>query len=354
MKKFRVAIIGIAHVHTISMMHDFGRYPDKFEVIGCAGYPPYTQEELELYKKLNVNPKFGCPFYEDYKELLSKDIDIAAVCTSVKDHARAACEILGMNIHTIVEKPMCMCMEDAEKMYSAAKKSKAELIINWPIAWFPAFNKVKELADAGKVGQVLRVQYRSPATTGPYTGLDEETMKKLWWYKGECGGGSVCDYAGYGCTLSTWITGKTAESVSGVRTNTFLKFSDVEDYSLFVLDFGSCIGLAEGSWSTLSDGQIPTGPVVYGTKGVIVADRRDRHVKVYTSTVRYSSTPEPDEVYLCGEEGDNLAVNVYEHFTNGTPLHEILTIDFNMRSAAALDAGRRSCFSGKKEQTKKW
>lgn len=353
MKKLRIAIIGIAHIHVDYMLYFFGLHKDMYEIVGCADYPPYTKEDFELHKELNVNPRWNCTVFDDYLELLKKGIDVAVICTDIKDHARAACEMLGMNIHTIVEKPMSLTMADAKAMYAAAKKSKAELIINWPIAWFPTFNKVKELADAGKAGEILRVQYRSPATTGPYEpgSMDEEKMKKLWWYKRELGGGAICDYTCYGCVLATWITGKTAKSVNGMRTNTFLKFSDVEDYSLFVMDFDGCIGLAEGSWATISDGQIATGPVVYGTKGVIVGDRRDPEVKVYTTPVWHTQTLDPDEVYKCCGMDDDLPKNVYEHLVNSKPLHELLTLDFNMKAQAAFDAGIRSCDSGNTEKT---
>ncbi len=352
MKKLRAAFIGMAHIHLNNLSHDFASYPEFYEIVGMADVPPYTEDELKTRIKLNAPSDLDIKLWDDYRELLAQDIDIAVVCTDVKDHAAVVEEILDMGISVVAEKPMAMNMADAKRMYRAFKRNDAELFINWPIAWFASFHKAKELADSGIVGKVLRVHYRSPSTRGPYP-LNEYTPKELsnlWWYKHERGGGSICDYACYGCVLSTWFTGKTAKRVSGMKKNFFLPFSDVEDYSVFTVDFGDSIGLIEGSWSTMNNGEIATGPVVYGSEGVIVADRFKPEVKIYKDLVPYKPSPTPNEVYLPEDNGESLALNLMKHFRGGEPVCELLTPDFNMKAMAAFDAGMRSCESGQIEK----
>ncbi len=348
MKKLRVAFIGMAHIHLDNLSRDFYEHTDKVEIIGVADVPPYTQEEREIRIRLNMPKTFELPIWEDYRELLSQNIDIAVVCTDIKAHADIVEEILGMDIHVVVDKPMAIDMEDAKRMYRAYHKSKAQLVINWPVAWFPTFRKAKELADEGVVGKVLRVHYRSPANTGAYDirQHDMSELAKLWWYRSDRGGGSICDYAGYGCVLATWIFGKTARRVSGFKKNFMHPFSDIEDYSTFTLDFGDGIGWLEGSWSTMNNGEIPTGPVIYGTKGVIVADRYSNDVKVYHALTPHLPSVAPEATYTMGDITEDVVQNVIEHFTSGTPLNEMITPEFNMKVQAALDAGIRSCENG--------
>ena len=348
MKKLRMAIIGIEHCHVRGMINEF---KEKAEIVGIAEYKIRDEKAYEMYKEVHLPKDVDIEIWDDYKELLSQDIDVAVICTNVKDHADIACEILDMGIHVIVEKPMAIDMNDAKRMYRAYKKSKAELIISWPIAWFSTFNKVKELADSGIVGDIQRVQYRSPSTRGAYSleAFTDDERSHMWWYQRELGGGSIFDYTGYGCVLTAWITGRLAKKVFGMKKNFFLPYSDVEDYSVFSIDFGDCVGLIEGSWSTMSNGQIPTGPVVYGSEGVIVADRFDKKVKVYKTYKPYVPTPDPEYVYDVENSKTNLADNVIAFITNGVPLHEIITAEFNMKAAAILDAGRRSCESGTAE-----
>lgn len=347
-KKLRAAFIGMAHVHVGNLTADFQKYPDRLEIVGIADYPKYTRPEEETRRRLNVPERLNLKIWDDYKELLAQNIDIAIVTTDVKNHTDAAEEILALGINVILEKPMALSMNEARRIFRAAHRSSVELIVNWPIAWFPSFRKAKELAEGGIVGDVLRVHYRSPSTRGPYK-LNEytpEQLSRLWWYKKELGGGSICDYAGYGCVLCTWFIGKSAKRVSGFKKNFFLPFSDVEDYSTFTIDYGDSIGLIEGSWSTMNNGEIPTGPVIYGSEGVIVADRFDTKVKVYKDLIPYQPSPLPNEVYETEPAEDNIAKNVIEHFADKKPLFEMITLEFNMKAMAAFDAGIRSCESG--------
>lgn len=351
---FKIAFVGLDHVHLNQMAHSFIHSGEDYEFLGAADFLSEDKDEIDRKFHNNTAPNIRetlTLFYE-LDELLSLGPDLVVVNSDVKSHADCVCMLLERDFNVLVEKPMAFDFEDAKRMYRAAKKSSGELIINWPIAWFPAFNKAKELADSGTVGEVLRVQYRSPSTRGPYR-LDQFTPRQLsemWWYKSDRGGGSIFDYAGYGCVLTTWITGKNAKRVSGIKKNFFLPFSDVEDYSCFTIDFGDAVGLIEGSWSTMNNGQIATGPVVYGREGVIVADRFDPVVKVYKDLKPYQPSPAPTEEFsLPPQDNSLMAKNVIAHFKDGAPLHELLTLDFNMRAASALDAGVRSCNSGNTE-----
>lgn len=351
MEKIRVAFIGMAHVHLAQLSYQLYAHKEDIELVGVADYYPESKEQFETHIKLNKDRTVPLDIWDDYKELLKQNIDVAVVCTDIKDHVTVAEEVLAMGIHVVLEKPMAMSMSDAKRMYRAYKKSTAELIINWPIAWFQSFRKAKELADSGVIGDVLRVQYRSPSTRGPYV-LNEHTpeeLSKLWWYQSEKGGGSICDYAGYGCTLTTWITGKIAKKVYGIKKNFFLPFSDVEDYSSFTIDFGDSVGLIEGSWSTMSNGEIATGPVIYGTKGVIVADRFTPEVKLYDELKPHQPSPAPTAVYVPEETGESIATNLIDLIRNGKPVYEMLSADFNMKVMSAFDAGIRSCKSGNVE-----
>lgn len=357
MNKARVAIIGIEHIHANNLFHEFDRYGDRLEWLGCADIPPVDGDFEEAAQTRMERNLFGCniKLYDDYHELLDMKTDLVIVCSSIKNYPRVVEETLGLNLNTLIEKPMAMTFEDGKRMYDAYKKSGAMFAVNWPVAWFPAFHKVRELIDSGCVGEVLRVHYRNPATLGPYPvgKYSDEEMLRMFWYQHSMGGGSSMDYAGYGCMLATWMFGRQAEKVSGIRKNFNLKFSDVEDYTAYILDFGDGAAVIEGSWSTFNNGEIPTGPVIYGTKGVIVSDRYTSTVKVYNQYSHQNTAP--DSVYETvpwNEVRDSVAKNVLDYIQYGTPISELITPEFNIKALAALDAGIRSSYSGITEKTK--
>jgi predicted dehydrogenase len=210
----------------------------------------------------------------------------------------------------------------------------------------------KKLLDEGRIGRLLRVTYRSPATWGPYADRPSEAYADSWWFKSEYGGGSILDYACYGAMLSTWMFGKQAERVSCITKQFSTGFCDVEDYSAMMLDFGDGVGLLEGSWSTYNCGEVPTGPVLYGEKGVIVCDRYWSEVKIYCED---SHTPvAPTEIIDVGannQKPEMLAEHIAMVMRGECEADEMISSALNAAVVAALDAGRKSAKTGMAEYT---
>ncbi len=358
MSKIKIAVIGMAHSHVTALASAALAYPDDIEIIGFADVPPYDDFQKSQERRRNTLREKGIKQYENWLDLADLKPDLAMVTVDNEAHTEVACELLSRKIHVICEKPMARHAEDAARMLRVAKENGVRVLTNWPIAWFPAFRKAKQLLDEGKIGKLMRVVYRSPATWGPYSyGADgvlppDEDLKGSWWYQDARGGGSIMDYACYGSVLSTWMFGKQAKRVSGIRKNFCTQFSDVEDYSAMILDFEDGVGLLEGSWTTYNPAEIPTGPVLYGTEGVIVCDRHTTAVKVYLG--RTHKPLEPTEVIEAGDvRADiSLGANLIGFLRDGKEPDSMLTEQLNYAVTAALDAGRVSADTGVTAATK--
>lgn len=353
MYKLRVAIFGLAHPHAAALTRAFKALPDEVEIIGYAEVGPCDdQTPEERYRNIGKQAD-DLERFEDWHRLLALEPDVAVVATENSICADIACEILKKGISVINEKPMAMNYADAKRMAEAAKASGAHVITNWPIAWFPSFNLAKKLLDDGVVGKPMRVVYRSPATWGPYsygknnTPPPIEWLNKTWWYRKECGGGSLLDYACYGAILTTYMFGKKALRVSGITKQFCTAETSVEDYSAMILDFGDGVGLLEGSWSSFNPAEIPSGPIIYGTEGVIVCDRHSNLLKIYKGN---SHAPiEPVEVIDCSEMPElktDLGRNILDFLLGNGKLHPMLETEINLAVCATLDAGRRSAEQG--------
>lgn len=358
MKKLRVAFFGLAHPHCTALLKAIKNDPEDFEIVGFAEYPkepadPYTYESRREHFKVNN----GVVEYESYLDLIAQKPDLAIVNCDNASKEELCCQILSNKINTIVEKPMAKDFAGAKRMYQTARQNGVRMLTNWPIAWFPSFRKAKELCDQGKVGKVMRVTYRSPATWGPYSYThdgalpSQDDLSNVWWYKSERGGGSILDYACYGTVLSTWILGKQAQRVMGIAKNFEVQFSNVEDFSAMMLDFGDAIGLLEGSWSTYNPGEIPSGPVIHGTEGVIVCDRHSNLTKLYTGKTHAPAAP--TEVFENGKDAQAklLAPHLARVLRKEEEAFEMLGEKINLRVIAALDAGASSAKNGFAVQT---
>jgi len=361
MKKIKTAFFGLAHPHCTALLKAIKNAPDDFEIIGFAEYPtpapdPSTYESRRAHFVVKNNVKE----YENYLDLINEAPDLSVVNSDNASREELCCMLLSKGIHVLDEKPMAMDYSGALRMYNCAKENGVRMLTNWPIAWFPSFRKAKELYDEGKIGKLMRVTYRSPATWGPFSYSKdaslppEEILSNSWWYKSELGGGSILDYACYGTVLSTWLFGKQAERVMGISKNFEVPFSDVEDYSAMMLDFGDGVGLLEGSWSTYNPGEIPSGPVLYGTEGVIVCDRHSNITKLYVG--RSHKPVEPTEVYEHSKDAqaELLGAHIARVLRGEEEAIDMISEKLNMWVVSALDAGARSCKSGAAISTEKF
>jgi predicted dehydrogenase len=344
MKKIRVGIFGVSHPHAESLYGAFRRI-DRFEILGYADTPDFDElTDEERVVNLGAGAK-ALKKFSSWQELLDEQLDLAVVASSNAEKTQICLEILSRGIPVIVEKPLAINYEDAKKLVACAEEHNTKIITNWPISWFASFRKAKELVDAGEIGKVRRVVYRSPATWGPYSYSADgelppkEWLKKTWWYQKKFGGGSMLDYACYGTLLATWIFGHQAKSVKAISKQFDTEFCDVEDFSAMMLDFGEGVGLLEGSWSSYNPAEIPSGPVIYGSDGVIVCDRHSTKVKIYHGKTHNHKEPtqviDVENIFV----KENVAHQIINYFDNVAQLHETIDMPLNLQVMYALSVG---------------
>jgi predicted dehydrogenase len=363
-KTHRVGVIGFAHMHVNGMIDSFAKLPN-VEWVACADTVPAVPSisEADSTRKANIKRALehtGIPkAYDDYREMLdAEDCDIIVFCPENARHGEVAEAIAAAGSHMMTEKPMAASLGEALRMKRAADAADVSLMVNWPITWSPAVRKMKELLDAGTIGDTWEVKWRNGASMGPLAyGQDMTDAEKgaEWWHQAAPGGGALLDYCCYGACLSRWFIGEPAVSAFGLKANLTSHYGDADDNAVITVRFPKALSILEGTWTTWNVG-VPTGPIVYGTEGTLVAtskqvgDRRVQGVAVHTS--RGSGGGEPDQFV----EGDplpegraTLAEEFIHHIETGDPLHVTLGAEFNLEAMAILDAGIRSAASGRLE-----
>lgn len=79
----------------------------------------------------------GCAYFTDWRELLGK-AEAVSIVTPTETHCEIACAFLGEGTHVLVEKPIALTLEEADKMIAAAKKSGAKLMVGHLERYNPA------------------------------------------------------------------------------------------------------------------------------------------------------------------------------------------------------------------------
>jgi len=364
-KKYKVVIIGFAHMHVNEVGAYFAEHP-RIDLAACADtvpvvpevrVAPYTRQWNVEFAKKNIGIK---KVYDDYIEMLEKEKpDLAFVTSENIRHADIAEECAKRGVSVCLEKPMAANLSHALRMSRAAKSYGTGLIVNWPIAWKPELHLMKKLADEGRIGKLIEFKVRA-SHTGPlgpgaaHRGVTDaaETLSgferaQTWWHKSCQGGGVMLDYCCNGCLLSHWYFGKPGIAAFGMRGNYASDWCDADDNASMLVRFEDSFATIECSWTTYFDPVPKNTPTLYGTEGVMMAGVIDGEISLKIlepsgEVVILKPDPLPEQL-------QDIAKAYVYYMDNGELPHKLLEPDFNLHCMAMLDAGLRSADSGKME-----
>lgn len=153
-KKLRVGIIGtgwIADAH----IEAYKKQPD-VEIVAAADIIPGKAEAF--IKKHGVE---GVKLYPSHKELLddkSLQLDIVSICTYNRQHAEPAIYALECGVNVLLEKPMCVTIEEAAEIVKAEKKSGKVISIGFQPRFSPNMQMIKKIVESGELGDIYYVQ----------------------------------------------------------------------------------------------------------------------------------------------------------------------------------------------------
>lgn len=87
--------------------------------------------------------------------LQDSSIDAVAIATPVATHRKLAEAALRAGKHVWVEKPLCSTVADAEALVLLAREKNLRLLCDHTFVYTPAVRKIRELVDAGELGDLL-------------------------------------------------------------------------------------------------------------------------------------------------------------------------------------------------------
>jgi len=112
----------------------------------------------------------------DYRDLLNNPkIDAIAIATPVHTHFELGMQALQSGKHVLVEKPMASSSEEATRLIDEAEKRKLTLMVDHTFVYTGAVRKIKEIADSGKLGDILYYD-----STRVNLGLFQRDVDVIW------------------------------------------------------------------------------------------------------------------------------------------------------------------------------
>lgn len=144
------------------------------------------------------------PIYQSFDAAIATKPELVIVATPHSLHAEQTIKALQSGAHVLCEKPMSDSLGDAENMIAAAKETEKVLDIGFTMHFHPAIIKVKELIDAGRIGQVLHIHW--------HVGTFDTLANSVSRHQSEVFGALIMDYA-HQPDLNYYWLGKTPSRV---------------------------------------------------------------------------------------------------------------------------------------------
>ncbi len=255
MRRMGFAIIGagnIAKVHAQAIQE----IPDAQVVVVCNRHEEKGRALAALY---------GATWTSDYREAVTRpDVDIVCICTPSATHADIAVAAAQAGKHLIVEKPIDVTLERADRIIQAARAAGVKMTGVFPLRFTAGARQAREAIAQGRLGRLT--------LTGAYVkwyrpqSYYEGTWRGTW--AGD-GGGALMNQAIHNVDLLQWLAGP-VETVFG-RTATLAHRMETEDTASAVLVFrDGALGVIQGATSCWPGD--PARVELHGEKGTIILE----------------------------------------------------------------------------------
>jgi len=111
--------------------------------------------------------EYGCDQEKSFDDVLKRD-DVEGVLLTTPNsiHAEHAVSAAQHGKHVFVDKPIANTLEDGKRMVEACRKAGRVLLVGHDMRRLSGFRKIKELLDAGAIGNPVMVESNFSARLG--------------------------------------------------------------------------------------------------------------------------------------------------------------------------------------------
>ncbi len=193
-------------------------------------------------KAERVAEPFGVPWFEDMHEMMKEaDPDVVVVLTESGLHAEHTVALAPHGKHIVVEKPMALTLDDADRMIAACDAAGVRLFVVKQNRFNVPVVKLREALKGGRFGKLVlgtvRVRWCRPQRY-----YDQDDWRGTWAYDG----GVLTNQASHHVDLLEWMMGD-VDTVFA-KSTTALVDIETEDTAVVTLKFRSgALGVIEAT-----------------------------------------------------------------------------------------------------------
>ncbi|MGH2405075.1 MAG: Gfo/Idh/MocA family protein [bacterium] len=225
----------------------------------------------------------SAPHYADYRQGLG-DAEAVSICVPHAALADAAVTAARAGIHVLLEKPMALTLDDADRVLAAVQQAGVTFMVGFVHRFRPEARRAFELIRSGGIGEPRFVTDRS-------SGGGQAAWPR--WVLDSHAGGGLLFYSGvHRIDRARWLLGRDVVSVHG-SIAALLPGSDVDSSYAVVLTFdGDARAVLSHHYHTVNAPH-SWETDVHGTEGMIRMHTGES-IEVVTKGGSWREAAEPD------------------------------------------------------------
>ena len=335
----RIAVAGISHGHSPWILSK----KETSDIFLIGIFEKDTSLWQPYIKRYHLDRSL---FYNDINKMLDAVKPQAVVAFgSINQHMAAVEACAPRGIHVMVEKPLAVTKEQAERMMQLAKKNKIHLLTNYETSWYPTTEKTYQLVkDSGFVGKVSKAVFHHGHEGPKKINVSKEFFDWLT-DPVENGGGALIDFGCYGANIMTSLM-QNEQPVSVTAVTQHFQpdvYPKVDDEATIIVTYPSAQCIIQASWNW------PFGRKdmeVYGDAGYVIAmDKNNMRFqnKMMKEEQKLNVTVKETPVYT----------DPFAYFADvikgkiKVPPYGVYSLENNVLVVRILDAARESARTGK-------
>lgn len=238
-KKIRFAVVGCGHIgkrHAEMVVRDPGA-----ELVALCDIRPKEELGIEAYP---------VAFFSDMTSLLQSglDIDVINICVPNGLHAEMAIQAIESGHHVVIEKPMALQVQDAERVLQTSLKYQKEVFCVMQNRYSPPSVWIKQMIDSGRLGKIYLVQLNC------FWNRDERYYKPRGWHGDAClDGGTLFTQFSHFIDIMYWLFGDIQHIQARFADFNHQQLTDFEDSGLVTFEFVNggmgCLNYSTAVWN---------------------------------------------------------------------------------------------------------
>lgn len=203
--------------------------------------------------------------YTDYKEMIkNENIDVAIISTESGYHEEIGLYCLENNINVIIEKPIALSIEGAQKLVNKAKEKGLKIAVSHQNRFNYPVQLLKKAITEGRMGKIFNGMARILWTRDMNYYL-QAPWRGTW----KLDGGTLMNQCIHNIDLLNWMMDSEIDTVYA-QTSNYIRNIEAEDYGVIVIRYkDGKIGTIEGS-AIIYPKNLEETLTITGEKGTVV------------------------------------------------------------------------------------